>query len=108
LRQCDRHSSPRTSTPRPSRDQDVDEGVAGVVELLVGVAAPVHEVDPVPLTHRRDSVGEVGEIGRPVHQRGHLVAEAPCGPVRAHVVDTGVRIVSLEAMSNQSPRAMTP
>ena len=90
--------------PAPQRrDQDVDEGVAGVVELLVGVAAPVHEVDPVPLTHRRDPVGEVGEVGRPVHQRGHLVAEAPCGPVRAHVVDTGVRIASLR--SHEQPVA---
>ena len=57
---------------------------------------------PSPRSGRR-----VGEMRSPVHQRGHLVAEAPRWSHPAHVVDTGVRIASLEAMSNQSPRAMT-
>ena len=84
--------SAHVHTAVQGRGQDLDEGQAVVVEVFVGVAAPVDEVDPITLAHLRDAIGEVGEVGGAMHDGPHRVARAPGQLVTTDRVDARVGV----------------
>ena len=60
------------------RRQQLLHGRFGFVgQLLVGVAAPVGEVDDVAGLGLLDPLAQFGEVGRPVHQRPDVIARRP-------------------------------
>jgi hypothetical protein len=64
--------------------------------VLVRVAAPVDEVDPVTLAHRLDPLGELGEVVGAVDDGPHVVARRPRGiAVVEDRVDAAARVVAL-------------
>ena len=67
--------------------RDLAPGLAG--EPLVGVALPVGEEDQVARAGRLETLVELGEVGRPVHQRPDHVALRPRLTTRVPGVEPG-------------------
>ena len=62
------------------REHPSDLRVRGAVEALVVVAAPVGEQEQVALSHLRDPVVQLSEVGRAVDEGTHQVALGPRHP----------------------------
>ncbi len=94
---CERHTRPRTSTPRSSaRPEDLGDLAARLAgEPLVGVALPVGEEDQVARPRGLDPFVQLGEVRRPVDQRPDQVALRPGLLVGVRFVDAGQGVAAL-------------
>ena len=97
---CERHTSPRTQTPRlmASLNNSATVGPSGA-QPLVRVALPVGEEQMVPGPQLLHLVDQPVEVGGPVHQGLGEVARCPRGQVRRGVTalvggqQPGLRVV---------------
>lgn len=86
--------------PLGGRDQACRQGPAVIGQLLVRVASPVGEVDPVAGVHLRDPLVQVLEVRPAVNQRLQVIAGCPARS-GARRGQSGVGILAL--LKGQEP-----
>jgi hypothetical protein len=80
---------------RRGREDGADRRIGIVAQQLVGIAAPVGEVDPVTGAKASNRFQEPAVVGGSVHERFDLVARAPGETVRSPAVELGEIVAAL-------------